>query len=132
MTDTREMVDSSGGQATATVTAAIDALRDCEQTSDACAMAMVAVGGMVAEVRRDLDCADTCQALHRVLSRGPATDSRLVRALVDACQLACTASATACAAHAGHHQHCRLHAASAGACAVALRSLRAALGPDGT
>ncbi len=87
VTSTREVLDSRGGDPGLAMTTAVDALRDCEQASNACAMAMAMIsdGGMVAEVRRALDCADMCQATHRVLSRGPAPDETVVATLVDAC-----------------------------------------------
>jgi hypothetical protein len=127
MADTRSMVDAAHGSPTAELTSAIDALRDCEQTCTACAMAMVESGGMVTEVRRALDCADLCDAAERVLSRGPATDPRVVAAAVEAAGVACEASAAACGAHAGHHEHCRLNSASAEACCQALCALQKTL-----
>jgi hypothetical protein len=126
MTDIAQMVDSTGGTPGPELVAAIAALRDCEQVSNACAMAMVQTGGMVVEVRRALDCADVCEAAERVLSRSQAPDPAVVAAVVEAAALACEASATACAAHAEHHPHCRLHSASARTCAEALRMLQKA------
>ena len=128
MTDTRMMVDAAHGSATPELTAAIDALRDCDQTCTSCAMAMVETGGMVVEVRRALDCADLCDAVERVLSRGPAADARVIATAVEAAVVACEASAAACGAHADHHDHCRLHSASAQAAADALRALQKSLG----
>jgi hypothetical protein len=127
MTDTQAMVDAAGGAHSSKLSAAIDALRDCEQTCTSCSMAMVASGGMVTEVRRALDCADLCDAAERVLSRGPAADSTVVAAAVEAAAVACEASAAACGAHAEHHEHCRLHSTSAAACADALRALQKTL-----
>lgn len=127
---TLQMIDSAGAAprpAHAELAAAIDALRECEQASNACAMAMVDVGGMVSEVRRALDCADLCDATERVLSRGPAADTALEAALVQACILACQASAEACGGHADHHEHCRLHSQSAARCADQLRTLAGSL-----
>ena len=127
---TRQMIDSAGAApepAHAELAAVIDALRECEQASNACAMAMVEVGGMVTEVRRDLDCADVCDATQRVLSRGPAADAHLEAALVQACILACQASSEACGRHADHLEHCRLHSESATRCADGLRTLAGSL-----
>jgi hypothetical protein len=126
-TDTRKMMESAGGTASAELTAAIDALEDCEKASNACAMAMVEGGGMTAEVHRALDCADVCDATERVLSRSQAPDAKVVSAVVGAAIAACDASAAACGAHAAHHDHCRLHSASAKACAGALRALQGTL-----
>lgn len=127
MADTRAMMDSTSGTTGGEFAPAIDALRDCEQASNACAMAMVESGGMVAEVHRALDCADVCEATERVLSRGSATDSPVVAAVVEAAVAACEASAAACRPHADHHTHCRLHSATAQACADTLRTLRRSL-----
>lgn len=124
MTDTQAMVDSAGTAPSAEFAAAIDALRDCAQASTACAMAMVEAGGMPAEVRLSLDCADLCVAAERVLSRGAGGASGVVTAAVDAAVAACAASAAACGAHADHNEHCRLHSASAQTCADTLRALR--------
>ena len=126
MTDVGEMIYSTGGTSSPELVAAINALRDCEQVSNACAMAMVDTGGMVLEVRRALDCADVCEAAERVLSRNQSTDPAVVAAVFEAAAVACAASASACGAHAGHHPHCRLHSASAQACADALRALQKA------
>ncbi|OLT11889.1 hypothetical protein BJF78_25510 [Pseudonocardia sp. CNS-139] len=129
MSDTLQVIDNAGAgpvPAHAELARVIDALRECEQVSNSCAMAMVEVGGMVTEVRRALDCADMCDAAERILSRGPATDPGIVAAVVEACLRACEASARACGAHADHHVHCRLHSASARRCAEALRGLQGA------
>ena len=67
MSDTRTTLETTGADATAELTEAVEALRDCEETSTACAMAMAATGGMATEVRRALDCADQCAAAARVL-----------------------------------------------------------------
>jgi hypothetical protein len=126
MGTTLEMIDSSGAAslpAHAELASAIDAVRECEQAANACAMAMVDRGGMALEVRRALDCADVCGATERILSRGPATDAGLDAALVQACIVACQASAEACGKHADHHEHCRLHSQSATRCVEALRGL---------
>jgi hypothetical protein len=126
-TDTRKMMESAGGTASAELTAAIDALGDCEKASNACAMAMVEGGGMVVEIRRALDCADVCDSTERVLARSQAPDPQVVAAVVAAAIAACDASAAACGAHAGHHAHCRMHSGSAKACADALRALQGTL-----
>ncbi|MBA2310757.1 MAG: four-helix bundle copper-binding protein [Pseudonocardiales bacterium] len=124
MTDTRAMLDTGGGDASPERAAAIDALLDCAQTCQTCAMAMVQSGGMAAEVRRAMDCGDLCEAAERILSRGPDPERRVVAAAVEAARVACEASAAACGAHADHHPHCRLHSKSAQARAEALGALQ--------
>ncbi|NMI01996.1 hypothetical protein [Pseudonocardia acidicola] len=130
MTETLQVIDSAGAgpvPAHAELATVLDALRECEQAANACAMAMVEVGGMVTEVRRDLDCADMCDATEHVLSRGPATDLNIVGSVVHACALACQASAAACGPHAAQYEHCRLHSESAKRCAEALQRLEKSL-----
>ena len=125
--DTREMMDSTGGTPNDELIAAIDALGACVNASNICAMAMVQGGGMAAEVHQALDCADVCESTQRVLSRGAAPVPQVTAAVVEAAIVVCEASAAACAPHSGHHVHCQLHAASAQACADALRLLQKAL-----
>ncbi|MCW2722826.1 hypothetical protein [Pseudonocardia sp.] len=130
MTETLQVIDSAGAgpvPAHAELAAVIDAVRECEQASNACAMAMVEAGGMVAEVRRALDCADMCDVTERILSRGPATDLNIVGSVVHACVMACQASAAACGPHAAQYEHCRLHSESAKRCAEALQHLEVSL-----
>jgi hypothetical protein len=124
MTDTRTLITTTGGTPNAELAAALDALRDCERASTACAMAMVETGGMVTEIRRALDCADQCAATERILSRSIAPDSAVIAAVVQAAVVAVEASGQACGAHAEHHPHCRLHARTAGECATALYALQ--------
>jgi len=124
MTDTRTTLQATGAEVTAELTEAVEALRDCEETSTACAMAMAATGGMVTEVRRALDCADQCAATARILLRAAAPDEFVLDAVIDAAVAACEASAATCGPHAAVHEHCRVHAQSASACAVSLRALR--------
>jgi hypothetical protein len=124
MTDTRTTLETTGAEVTTALTEAVDALRDCEATSTACAMAMAATGGMVAEIRRALDCADQSAATARILLRAQAPDEAVLNAVVEAAVVACEASAAECGPHADRHDHCRVHAQSASACATSLRALR--------
>ena len=125
--DTREMMDSTGGTLSAELIAAIDALGACANASNICAMAMVEAGGMAAEVHQALDCADVCGSTQRVLVRGQAPAPQVTAAVVEAAIVACEASAAGCGAHAGCHDHCRLHSGYALACIEALRLLQKTL-----
>ncbi len=127
MTDTRTTIETTGGTATAELVAAVDALQDCERISTACATAMAATGAMATEVRRALDCADQCATTARVLLRATSPDTAVLAAVVEAAVVVCETTAAACGAHADHHDHCRVHAQSASACASTLHALQAAL-----
>ncbi|MEQ3550321.1 hypothetical protein WIS52_07550 [Pseudonocardia nematodicida] len=89
--------------------AVVEKLHDAERASTACASAMAALGGMEREVLLALDCADMCAAAARVLGRREG-DRSVSEAAASAAVIACEAASTACAAHADHHEHCRLHA----------------------
>lgn len=89
-----------------TPAAVVEKLHDAARASTACASAMVASGGMETEVLLALDAADLCTAAAAVLGRRTG-DKAVGEAAASAAALACEASA---AAHADHHEHCRLHA----------------------
>jgi hypothetical protein len=92
-------------------------------------MAMISEGeGTAVATRRALDCADVCQATLRVLSRASSSDARLMRALVQACIVACQGSRFECGQHAEHHEHCRLHSEAAERAATALQDLLDGMG----
>src|ERR1700751_1340690 len=84
---------------------------DCAASCTACADADLAeddVADMVRCIRLCLDCADACQATGRIVSRQTAPYLRLIRAMVEACSVACVACSAECERHATHHEHCRL------------------------
>ena len=108
---------------------AIDAIQACERAATACAMGMVAEDHpMTAEIHAALDNADLAGVALRVLSRTAAADRGVLRAAVEACAVASERSASLCGAHAGHHEHCRLHSEAAARAATACRDLLADLG----
>jgi hypothetical protein len=127
MSHSTEHLASIGDEAAPERVAALDALHECEQVSTACTIAMATIGGMAAEIRLALDCADVCAAAHRVLARGEGGDPATLTGILDAAARAGDASAAACGAHADHHEHCRRHAESAAACSRALQALRTTL-----
>ncbi|WP_298455394.1 four-helix bundle copper-binding protein [uncultured Cellulomonas sp.] len=103
---------------------AIDALITCSQACTACADACLSEE-MVADlrtcIRTNLDCADSCGATARILSRHTGYDADLTRAHLEACIAACRACGDQCEQHAGMHEHCRV-------CAEACRSCEEACG----
>ena len=104
---------------------------DCSASCTACADADLAeddVKEMVRCIRLCLDCADSCEATGRIVARQTAPDLRLIRAMVEACSVACLACAAECDRHAAHHEHCRLCAEACRRCKNACDDLLAAMG----
>ncbi|MDB5066658.1 MAG: hypothetical protein JWM18_3092 [Chloroflexi bacterium] len=111
------------------LSAAIDALSECERDATACAMAMAAGdGGMTSAIHAALDCVDTTASARHVLLRTVAPDAGVLRAVVTAARAAAERSATECGAHAGHHAHCRVHSESSRRAADACKALLSGLG----
>ncbi|MGC9665386.1 four-helix bundle copper-binding protein [Planosporangium sp. 12N6] len=104
------------------LTAAIDAMLECEEAVNTCAAAMVTeddVRDLRDAVIRDMNCADVVGVTRRLLTR--ANDGALLGAQLQACVTACEHSAELCAGHAGHHEHCRLCSDATRRCADACR-----------
>ena len=127
MADTLNMLRTIAAEGTVNVSdlaVALGALLECEPASTSCAMAMISEGeGTAVAIRRALDCADVCQATLRVLSRASSSDANLLRALTQACIIACQGSSLECGRHAEHHEHCRIHSETAQQAAMALQDL---------
>jgi hypothetical protein len=83
---------------------------------------------LVRSIRLNLDCADACDATSRIVIRQTAPDLRLIRAMVEACAVACLACAEECELHAAHHEHCRVCAAVCRRCKQACDDLLATIG----
>jgi phosphoribosylaminoimidazole (AIR) synthetase len=90
-------------------------LTDLDRHSTACATAMMAhtTTDMLSATRAALDCADIAAAAHRVLSRDPATDTSVLKAILHAAATAADRCAIECGHHAIHHSHCRDHSKAA-------------------
>jgi hypothetical protein len=104
---------------------------DCAASCTSCVDADLAeddVREMVRCIRLCLDCADACDATGRIVTRQTALDLRLIRAMVEACAVACLACAEECDRHAAHHEHCRLCAEACRRCKNACDDLLAAIG----
>ncbi|GAA2326067.1 hypothetical protein [Dactylosporangium salmoneum] len=133
MVGTQETLDSAGvGMfAIADLVTAVDALMALERDSTACAAAMSRCRGaahgdgdgmnLVAAIHADLDCADMAGVAHRVLSRGPAADITVIRAVLEAA----AAAADRCVVECGRspHAHCQVHTESARRAAGSARAL---------
>ena len=110
------------------VAAAIDAAGACATACTACASACLSEAEDLAVcVRDDLDCADICTATARVLARLNRSDKAVTTSLLAACIEACVQSASSCAPHREHHEHCALCEQASLACEAACQALLDAL-----
>jgi hypothetical protein len=108
----------------------IDTCFECVVSCTSCADADLAeedVRGMVRCIRLCLDCADVCDSTGRIVNRQTAPDLRLIRAIVEACAVACLVCAEECDRHAAHHEHCRVCAEVCRRCKQACDDLLAAV-----
>ncbi|MGH3670273.1 MAG: four-helix bundle copper-binding protein, partial [Pseudonocardiaceae bacterium] len=82
---------------------------------------------MVRATRAARDCADIAAAAQRVLSRPTATDSSVLKAILEATAVAAERCAAECGPHASHHDHCRVHSETArraaGLCRLELQNI---------
>jgi hypothetical protein len=95
------------------VAATLDALAAYEEAATSCATAMTVQGGMPDAVIAALSSASVAAAAVDVITFGGGENSDLERQLLEAAITACQRSERLCGAHADHHDHCRLHAATA-------------------
>ena len=117
MTDLREMLGAVSLEPVFNIdelAAVLQALTDLDRDSTTCATAMMAHNGdMLSATRAALDCADIAGAAQRVLSRATASDTGVIRAILEAAATAADRCATECGQHASHHDHCRVHSETA-------------------
>jgi hypothetical protein len=103
----------------------------CAQTCTSCADACLGetdVGELVRCIRLNLDCADTCEATGRILTRQTAFEPQLARPQLEACAAACRVCAEECERHAEHHEHCRICAEACRRCEQACEDLLSSIG----
>ncbi|MFC8897538.1 four-helix bundle copper-binding protein [Streptomyces cinereoruber] len=108
----------------------IEACLACAQACTACADACLSeemVGELTTCIRTDADCADVCAATAAVLSRRTGDDTRVTRALLEACATVCGVCAEECERHADRHDHCRVCAEACRRCERACNDLIASL-----
>jgi hypothetical protein len=74
-------------------------------------------------IRTDLDCAEICAAVVKVLSRASRPHLETVRALLETCRIACHSCSLECLEHAQMHEHCRICAAACQNCEAACAAL---------
>lgn len=102
------------------IEACVACLVECEMCSDAC-LGEPDVKMMVLCIRLDRDCADTCDAALRAMSRGGPLAAELCRA----CAAACDACAAECEKHAKMGDHCGVCAEACRRCAKECRRMAA-------
>ena len=118
MTDLREMLETIALEPVSDIdelAAVLQVLTDLDRDSTTCATAMMAhhPTDMVSATRAALDCADIAAAAYRVLSRAAASDTNVIRAILEAVATAADRCAAECGQHASHHGHCRVHSETA-------------------
>ena len=91
----------------------------CNSCADACAAEKMEMGQCI---RTCSDCADVCTAAYRVATRRTGENREVIRAVMDACIMACEICAAECEKH--DNDHCRRCAAMCRECA---RDCKAAL-----
>jgi hypothetical protein len=109
----------------------IDDCYDCSATCTSCADACLGEPDaldLTRSIRLNLDCADICDAVGRVLTRQTEIDLSVVRAAIEACVVACRTCAVECEHHAAHHDHCRVCAEVCRRCEQTCRDLLASMG----
>jgi Domain of Unknown Function (DUF326) len=108
----------------------IDGCVDCAATCTSCADACLGeadVPELVRCVRLNLDCADVCDAVGRVVTRQTEPDLGVLRAAIEACLVICRACGDECERHAAHHEHCRVCAEVCRSCEQACSDLLASM-----
>lgn len=110
--------------------ACIDACFQCAQCCTSCADACLAEddpAAMAHCIRTDLDCADICSALGRILSRQTMPNAHVIRAMVEACRISCQTCGEECRSHGDKHEHCRICGECCAECEKACENLLASL-----
>jgi hypothetical protein len=105
-----------------------DCVQACASCADAC-LGEPEVADLAACIRLDLDCADVCLALGLIATRHTAGDPALIRAQLQACEIACGRCAAECERHGARHRHCAICAEACRDCERACRAALDTLGP---
>ena len=111
-----------GGSTMEGLVECIESCLECEQCCVACADACLGeeqLDMLRRCIRLNLDCADTCGATARMLSRQTEPEWEVLQAQLEACRMACRMCADECAQHADMHDHCRTCADCCRRCAEA-------------
>ncbi len=123
----REMISTHPdvqGRTADRLLAFIEEALGCAQTCTSCADACLAesnVDMLKQCIRLNLDCADICGAVAMMASRRTGSNVEVLRAAIQACELACRTCGEECRKHAQNHDHCRICADACIRCADACR-----------
>lgn len=99
----------------------LSALNNCINACNHCAASCLQeqdVKMMVECIKTDLDCADICTLVAKLVARGSAHAQHLLKECIEVCE-ACAAE---CEKHAEHMEHCRACAETCRKCAEACRN----------
>lgn len=125
MFDTHPAPASNAGErAFAAATSASECALVCTTCADAC---LSEDSDMAHCVRLNLDCADICGAMARMLARPGHQDRETLELALETCVRACRACAEECERHADRMEHCRLCAEICRRCADACKEMTTAL-----
>ena len=78
-------------------------------------------------IRLNLDFADICAAAGSIATRRTGSNVPVIRATIEACEIACRACGEECQRHASEHEHCRICAEACMRCAESCREARSEL-----
>lgn len=110
----------TAGRLLAFIEEAVGCAQACISCADAC-LAESDVDRLKQCIRLNLDCADICGAVAAMASRRTGSNVEVLRAAIQACELACRACGEECRKHAQHHEHCQICADACMRCADACR-----------
>jgi hypothetical protein len=132
---TREMISAHPqvrGNVNDALIRCIDECYDCVQACVSCADASLGekdVSGLVQSIRLCMDCADVCTATGAVATRRSGSNEMVIRAMLEACVMACGRSAEECGRHAKMHEHHRICAEACRTCEEACRTAMHSMAP---
>jgi hypothetical protein len=92
----------------------------CFSCADAC-LGEAGVQDLMQCIRLNLDCAEVCRATAAIAARRSGGNVPVIRAMLEACVLACRRCGEECQRHAQMMEHCALCAAACGECESACR-----------
>lgn len=123
----REMISTHPhvrGHINDSLIACIEECHDCAQVCLTCADACLGednVAELVQCIRLNQDCADVCLTTGVVATRRSGSNEEVLRAMLQACEMACRLCGEECRHHASQHDHCRICAERCDACQSACR-----------
>lgn len=119
---------SAGDEALACIYEAAQCALVCTACADAC-LAEPEAGSLTECIRLNLDSAETCELVARLLATAGRRDRQTLERALEACIRACEACAEECERHAAAMEHCRVCAEACRACAAACAAMVPVLVP---